>query len=116
MKKIILLCALCVTALSTYSQTDEKKWNLGFHGGLIQYSGDRGQGFYKTDQAAYAFGSISVSRYLSRHFDASVFFTRGELGYIDRTTAPTVDAPNSFLVRHNTANLILRFNFTGPHA
>lgn len=115
MKKVILICALCIVALSTYAQTDEKKWNIGFHGGLIQYNGDRGQGFYKTDQAAYGFGQISVSRYLSRHFDASVFFTRGELGFIDHNTVATVDAPNSFLVRHNTGHLILRFNFTGPH-
>jgi len=116
MKKIIILCALCVAALNTYSQTDEKKWNLGFHGGLIQYNGDRGNGFYQTDQAAYAFGSISLSRYLSRHFDGSIFFTRGELGYIDHDVVATPDAPNSFLVRHNTANLVLRFNFTGPQA
>ena len=116
MKKIILLCVLCVTVLSTYSQTDEKKWNLGFHGGLIQYKGDRGNAFYKTDQAAYAFGAISVSRYLSRHFDASLFFTRGEVGYIDHRILTTADVPNSFLARHNTANLVLRFYFTGPKA
>lgn len=114
MKKVISICAMCAIFLSTYAQTDERKWNIGFHGGLIQYSGDRGQGFYKTDQAAYAFGSVSLSRYLSRHFDGSLFLTRGELGYIDRNSVSTIDAPNSFLVRHNTANLVLRFNFTGP--
>lgn len=115
MKKIILLCVLCVTVLNTYSQTDEKKWNLGFHGGLIQYRGDRGNGFWTTDQPAYGFGSISVSRYLSRHFDASVFFTRGEVGYTDRSGVTVKDIPNNFLVRTNTANLILKFNFLGPN-
>lgn len=115
MKKIILLIC-CLTKLATYSQTDEKKWNLGFHGGLIQYNGDRGAGFYKTDQAAYGFASVSLSRYLSRHFDASLFFTRGELGYIDRDMVSTTESPNNFLVRHNTANLVLRAYLTGPQA
>lgn len=116
MKKIILLCACCLIALATYSQTDEKKWNIGFHGGLVEYHGDRGGAFYSTSQAAYGFGALSVSRYLGRHFDASLIFTRGEVGFIDPTIPATADAPNSFLARHNTANLLLRFNFTGPQA
>ena len=116
MKKIVLLCVLCVTVLNTYSQTDEKKWNIGVHGGLIQYSGDIGKGFYKTDQAAYGFASISVSRYLGRHFDASLFFTRGEVGYTNHNVASTADVSNHFLVRTNTSHLILRFYFTGPKA
>lgn len=116
MKKVILMCALCVAVLNTFAQTDEKKWNIGFHGGLIQYRGDRGSGFWTTNQAAYGFGSISVSRYLSRHFDASLFFTRGEVGYVDRSqvTKNIGDEKNSFLVRNNTANLVARFYFTGP--
>lgn len=114
MKKLVLLCASCLT-LATYSQTDEKKWNIGFHGGLVEYHGDRGQAFYSTSQAAYGFAGLSFSRYISRHFDASLIFTRGEVGYIDRTVSATADAPNSFLVRHNTANLLLRFYFTTPN-
>ena len=114
MKKLVLLCACCLT-LATYSQTDEKRWNIGFHGGLVEYHGDRGQAFYSTSQAAYGFAGLSFSRYISRHFDASLMFTRGEVGYIDRTVAATADAPNSFLVRHNTANLLLRFYFTTPN-
>ena len=116
MKKGILMYAACLLVCSAYSQTDEKKWNIGLHGGLIQYSGDRGKGFYKTDQAAYGFAGLSASRYLGRHFDASLFFTRGELGHIDHDIVSTLDAPNNFLVRHNTANLVLRFYFTGPQA
>lgn len=111
------MCALCVSILNTFAQTDEKKWNIGFHGGLIQYRGDRGSGFWTTNQAAYGFGSISVSRYLSRHFDASLFFTRGEVGYVDRSTVSQTllgDRDNAFLVRNNTANLVARFYFTGP--
>lgn len=115
MKKLLLICACCLTALNTFSQTEEKKWNVGLHGGLMQYSGDLGQGFYKTDQAAYGFAGLSFSRYLNRHFDASLFFTRGEFGYINHNQIATVANPNRFLVRTNTTNLIARFYFTTPN-
>jgi OOP family OmpA-OmpF porin len=113
MKKLILMCACCLTSLATYSQTEEKKWNVGFHGGLIQYSGDIGNNFYQTNQAAYAFGAVSISRYLSRHVDVMTFFTRGETGYIDHTRMSTPEQPNYFLLRHNTGSIALKFNFTG---
>ncbi len=116
MKKIILVCAYCIIALKITPQTTDKKWNFGLHGGLMQYNGDLGDGFYNIDQAAYGFAGISVSRYLSKHFDASLFFTRGEFGYIQKNQ-PIIESssPNSFLVRTNTTNLILRFYFTKPN-
>lgn len=111
MKKLLLVCA-CLIAVATNSQTEEKKWNVGLYGGLIQYSGDRGQGFYQTDQAAYGFAGASVSRFLTNHLDLSLFFTRGEVGYIDRGRVSTPQQPNSFLVRHNTGSLLLNLYFT----
>lgn len=116
MKKILLLATSCLIASTGFSQTEDKKWNVGLHGGLIQYNGDIGNDFYKSDQATYAFGGISVSRYLNNHLDASLFFTRGEVGYIDHTSPSTALKPNSFLARHNTGNLVIRFNFTKPTA
>jgi OOP family OmpA-OmpF porin len=116
MKKITLICASCLLAFSSHSQTEEKKWNVGVHGGLVQYNGDLGNGFFNTDQASYGFAGLSVSRYLNRHLDASLFFTRGELGYSDHTRMNLSDRPNNFLVRHNTSNVVLRFHFTGPEA
>lgn len=111
MKKTILLCAVLLLAITTQSQTRDRKWNIGFHGGLTQYNGDRGQNFYATDQAAYGFASVSVSRFLGKHFDASLFLTRGELGNVEPLTSwsPPNDN-NHFLVRLNTANLVLRYN------
>jgi OOP family OmpA-OmpF porin len=116
MKKIILVWTICSLIFSVNSQTQEKKWNVGLHGGLVQYSGDLGNGFFSTDQASYAFAGLSVSRYLTKHLDASLFFSRGELGYIDHKKNYVIDQPTSFLVRHNTANLVLRFYFAGPTA
>src|SRR5688572_17756263 len=116
MKKVILLLSSCLLAFTASSQTDEKKWNVGLHGGLSEYQGDLGNGFYSTDQASYGFAGLSVSRYLSRHFDASLFFSRGEMGYLDHNKKSAIEDQNHFLLRHNTCNLVLRFYFTGPQA
>jgi OmpA-OmpF porin, OOP family len=116
MKKLILICSTVLLALSANSQAEEKKWNIGLHGGLSEYNGDLGNGFYSTEQASYAFAGLSVSRYLSKHFDVSLFFARGELGYVDHSRLRVTDKPYRFLVRHNTANIAVRFYFTGPNA
>ena len=86
MKKIVLLCAGLLIACITKSQTEDRKWNIGLHGGITQYNGDRGQGFYNEGQAAYGFASVSVSRYLGKHFDVSLFLTRGEIGNVEPTS------------------------------
>jgi len=117
--KIVLFCIGLLFVSTARSQTDEKKWNIGIQGGLTQYNGDKGQNFYSFNQAAYGFGGISFSRYLSRHFDISLFGTRGELGNVQPISSwstPSDIANNHFLVRMNTANLVLRLNITGPQA
>lgn len=110
MKKL-LLCASLLMACLINAQTEERKWNIGFHGGLTQYNGDRGQNFYALDQASYGFASVSVSAFLHKNFDASLFLTRGEIGNVEKKTAwsPANDR-NRFLIRANTANLVLRYN------
>ncbi|MDF2437407.1 MAG: hypothetical protein K0Q95_1783 [Bacteroidota bacterium] len=116
MKKLILLSALYVIGHDAFSQTEEKKWNVGFHGGITQYNGDRGMNFYSTNQiATYGFASVSVSRYLNNHFDASIFFTRGEVGNTEPLHYWSSDNDaNHFHVRLNTVNLVLRFNLLAP--
>lgn len=116
MKKIILVCVCTLMACMSYSQTDEKKWNFGLHGGITEYNGDRGMNFYHTDPSAvYGFASVSISRYLSNHFDASIFFTRGELGNTEPLSpwSPAGDM-NHFRVRLNTVNLVIRYNVLAP--
>jgi hypothetical protein len=44
--------------LITNAQTEDKKWNIGLHGGITQYKGDLGSDFYKFDQSWYGFGGI----------------------------------------------------------
>lgn len=85
----MFLVFLLGTVLTASAQTDEKKWNIGLHGGIIQYHGDLGRDWYQTGNTMYGFGGISVSRYITSFLDASVYFNRGELGYhTDEEFAP----------------------------
>lgn len=121
MKTHLFFLITLLFALQGTSQTDDRRWSVGLHGGLVQYRGDLGNDFYQSDHATYAFAGISVSRYLNQHLDLSLSFSRGELGYIDHSTVNTTEKPNSFLIRHNTSNLLLRLyinkseNFIRPY-
>lgn len=113
MKKISLVIGCLIALGSLKAQTWEDKWNVGIHGGLTQYSGELGQGFYAKDQAFYGFGGLSVSRYLTNRFDASFIITRGEVGYLaSRDYSMSEDVKFNFNVSLGTANFLLRYNFT----
>lgn len=106
MKKIVLVCLCVAYGLTSSAQTAEKKWNIGAHAGLTQYNGDLGRSFYKTDMTNYAFGGLSVSRYLGKLFDANLLLTKGTIGF---------NEPSGFFrSEFNAASLNLRFNLTAP--
>src|SRR4051812_24121033 len=106
MKKILFVVCYLLSLLKIDGQTKEEKWNLGFHGGISQYSGDLGQGWYSTTQAVYGFAGISVSRYLNKQLDLSLFLTRGQLGYLAaRDVSSNLDY--NFRVNLTTANILL---------
>jgi len=88
------------------AQTEDKKWNIGLHGGAEQYQGDLGDGFYKGGQALYGFGGISLSRYLIGHLDVSLLFTKGEVGHVNDTAR--------FHSGLSSVTLNVRFNILGP--
>jgi hypothetical protein len=81
MKKLLFLCICLASTFGLKAQTEDKKWNVGLHGGAIQYNGDLGRDWYKSDKAIYGFGGISVSRYLWDFIDVSASYSRGTLGY-----------------------------------
>ena len=60
MKKLLLLCICLMATFATKAQTEDKKWNIGLHGGIIQYNGDLGRDWYKTDNNMYGFGGLVV--------------------------------------------------------
>jgi OmpA-OmpF porin, OOP family len=113
---MIIAVGVC-WALCAGAQTDERKWNVGLHGGLTQYNGDRGMNFMSWNQAAYGFGAVSLSRFLSPHWDISFFGTRGLVGNDQKfsswsTAKDTADAHFNALV--NTGSIVFRYNFRNP--
>jgi len=101
MKKLLLLCICLAFTYITHAQTEDKKWNIGLHGGITQYNGDLGSDFYKFDQAWYGFGGLSVSRFIVNHFDINLLITKGTVGY-DR---------NSEYFNTGFASVLLNFRF-----
>lgn len=107
MKKLLFLCMCIASTFNTKAQTEDKKWNIGLHGGVTQYTGDLGRDWYKTDNTMYAFGGISVSRYLGKLFDANLLLSKGTIGYNNGTTP-------GFKSDFNAASINLRFNMVAP--
>ena len=81
MKTKMLLIIAVVFAINVNAQTPERKWGLGIQGGLEQYNGDFGNGFYNFNQPFYGFGGISISRNISEHFDIELNTTLGDIGH-----------------------------------
>lgn len=90
------------------AQTEDKKWNVGLHVGAIQYKGDLGNDYYKTDMALYSLGGLSISRYIGSHFDLSLFATKGAVGF----NRPAGNFKSNF----TAAMLNFRFNILGPRS
>ena len=107
MKKLLFICIGVAFTFSTSAQTEDKKWNVGLHAGVTQYSGDLGRDWYKTDNSMYGFGGLSVSRYLGKLFDVNLLLSKGTIGYHNHETA-------GFRSDFNAASINLRFNMVAP--
>src|SRR3954464_8595908 len=104
MKNKILLFAFFLSSTILSSQSYEHKWNVGLHGGFMQYNGDLGNGFYRFEKAFYGNVGVSVNRYLTPHWDATILGTRGVLGYLGPWD-PDPTVPTRFLTNITTINL-----------
>ncbi len=107
MKKLLFLCICIGFTYTLNAQTEDKKWNIGLHGGVTQYNGDLGRDWYETGNTMYGFGGISVSRYLGKLFDANLLLSKGTIGYNNGETA-------GFKSDFNAVSLNLRFNIVAP--
>ena len=102
MKKSLLICICLAFTFITKAQTEDKKWNFGLHGGATQYQGDWGNDFYKTKGAFFGFGGISISRFITNHFDISLSVNKGSVG--------TSRNPGYFSSNFTTALANFKFN------
>ena len=93
-------------AFVSTSQTADKKWSVGLHGGFNQYWGDLGHCFYNFNQPFYGFGGLSVGRYINRWFDASLEADYGSIGHSKFNE-------EGFNASMLNANLNFRFKFLG---
>lgn len=108
MKKLLLLLAFFAFATAGFSQSADRKWNIGLHGGLQQFNGDIGYGWYRSSQPYYGVGALTLSRYISDAFDIFAMGSYGEIGFVKDNT-------NKFRARLSTATINFRVNFTPPH-
>lgn len=83
MKRIITLTIALITFSHVmFAQNADRKFALGLWGGLTQYNGDLGQGFYNSKgQDTYTHIGLSASWFVSSHFDFSINSTIGTIGY-----------------------------------
>ena len=95
MKKLFTVALLGLISFGTNAQTEDYKWAIGLHGGLEQYKGELGSGFYRFGKQQYGMAGLTISRYLTPHFDATIHTTYGAIGYNDK------DASTASLNRHN---------------
>ncbi|MDB5278524.1 MAG: OmpA/MotB domain protein [Ferruginibacter sp.] len=107
MKKLLLICTCLAFTYITNAQTQDKKWNIGLHGGATQSNTDYVNDFYKGHMPFYAFGGLSVSRYLGGHFDLSLLATKGKVGYSTIYGRTSQD--------FTTTTLNARFHLLGPN-
>ena len=109
MKKTISILIISICLISGLNaQTVDRRWNIGLHGGITQYNGDLGQGFYDFSQAYYGFGGVSLSYALANHLDLSLMATFGESGFIE-----DAELNQRFRAITNTYSFNLRYNLLG---
>lgn len=117
MKNLLLLSIGLALGISMQAQSDERPWSIGLHGGITQYNGDRGQQFYKTKQAGYGFAGVSISRYISPHWDAGLFQTYGQIGNNEALSPWSTEqdiATSYFRTQLSTTHLLFRFHIVTP--
>ncbi len=117
MKNQLLLFIGLALVTTASAQSDERPWSFGLHGGITQYNGDHGQNFFKTKQAGYGFAGASISRYISPHWDASIYQTYGQIGNREELSSwstPEDIATSYFRTQLSTTHLFVKFHFVTP--
>jgi len=79
-KRIIAISIFLISLNLCYAQTADKKTSIAAYGGILQYKGEFGDQFLKTDNPQAAF-AISVAQYVSASFNLGLMYTRGDVNF-----------------------------------
>jgi outer membrane protein OmpA-like peptidoglycan-associated protein len=83
MKKIFVLICVITAWFSVSAQTYDYPWTIGLYGGKVEYNGEYGNKFFNIPEKFYGSAGLSVSRFLSERFDATLFGAWGYYGAKD---------------------------------
>lgn len=125
MRRLLLFCSFVFTFGSNLqAQNNQHKWALGINFGISEYSGDLGNGFFKTDLKGYNVytddGSgldkqrprmlgLSVSRFINKNLDVQADLIVGRTGYY-------LNLDYYFFTGFTTADIIAKWKFVGNEA
>src|SRR4051812_1074713 len=86
MKKVIIICTVILISCNILqAQTNERPFALGVFGGLTQYNGDLGNGFYDMSQNQYGHIGLNAAWYITPHFDFTMNAGYGSIGYTENS-------------------------------
>ncbi|MES2138849.1 MAG: OmpA family protein [Bacteroidota bacterium] len=107
-KNVQLFTLVCLGLFSGLNaQTKDKKVNISLGGGINQYNGDNGNGFFKFNDAKYGFGGGSLNFYLNPSFDLGLFGSYGGYGYFNDDNPPIIN----FLSKLGNGGLRIKYKF-----
>ncbi len=109
---LLLILAFLVTVPSTFGQNSENKWGIGLNVGVMDYIGDYGTEFFKTNQG-YALG-VTVSRYLNPSFDLMLHFFYDKVDHDDQNGLNMTQQLN-FASHMYDANILAKYKFNNGY-
>lgn len=102
----LMMTVLSVLMFTTgiYAQSIDRKWSIGLLGGKTEYNGDLGNGMLDWQQPFYAFGEVSVNRFMTPSFDLGTVITYGGYGYRKNNA-------EKFGGRKTDASVVIKYKF-----
>src|SRR6186713_2639208 len=79
-KRLLVSCVIIFSVVSGFAQTNERRTAFSLYGGVIQYKGELGNQFFKTDDLRPSF-AFSVSQYLTPSFNLGLEYFYGDIEF-----------------------------------
>ncbi len=93
MKKYLSALCLLFFAAAMTAQTETNKFGITAGFGFQQYQGNVGNGFYNFKTSSYGVGTLHLTYYLSKSFDAGLIGTLGDYGYCQASSVANTEVP-----------------------